>query len=85
MDPVSALSVAGVAFQLAGLCVSVPQALSNLRDNYDEAGRTIRNIKSFCSIIELAAGKIQDWLLWSLHSWTTPKSCRSSRTMSIRL
>jgi ABC-type transporter Mla subunit MlaD len=62
MDPVSALSVAGVACQLAGLCVLIPQSFSNLKDKYDDAGRTIRNIKRFCSTIGLAAQKIQDWL-----------------------
>ena len=62
MDPVSALSVAGVALQLAGLCVSVPKALSDIREKYNEADKTIRNIKYFCKAVELAARTIQAWL-----------------------
>ena len=62
MDPVSALSVAGVALQLAGLCMSVPKALSDTKQKYNEAGKTIRNMKYFCKAVELAAGNIQDWL-----------------------
>ncbi|KAH6614418.1 P-loop containing nucleoside triphosphate hydrolase protein [Chaetomium sp. MPI-SDFR-AT-0129] len=62
MDPVSALSVAGVVLQLAGLCVAVPQSLANLKGKYDEASKTISNIKRFCATIELAARHIQKWL-----------------------
>ncbi|KAK0726812.1 P-loop containing nucleoside triphosphate hydrolase protein, partial [Lasiosphaeria miniovina] len=62
MEPVSALSVAGVALQLARLCISVPKALSDIKQKYNEAGKTIRNIKYFCKAVELAAGNIQDWL-----------------------
>lgn len=62
MDPVSALSVVGVAIQLAGLCVSVPRSLGGFKDRYDEAGRTIRGIKQFCKVIEIAAGNIATWL-----------------------
>lgn len=72
MDPVSALSVAGVAFQLAGLCVSVPQSLANLKSKYDEASRTISNIKRFCATIELAARNIQKWLETTIASSGLP-------------
>jgi len=62
MDPVSALSVAGVALQLVGLCVSVSQSLSSLKDKYDEAGKTIRGIKRYCKVIEFAVRKVQHWI-----------------------
>ncbi|KAK4141433.1 P-loop containing nucleoside triphosphate hydrolase protein [Dichotomopilus funicola] len=72
MDPVSALSVAGVALQLAGLCVSVPQSLANLKGKYDEASKTISNIKRFCATIELAARHIQEWLETTIASSGRP-------------
>lgn len=62
MEPVSALSVAGVAVQLVVLCVSVSQSLSNLKDKYDEVGNTLRRIKRYCKVIEFAVRKIQHWI-----------------------
>jgi len=62
MDPISAVSVAGVALQLAGLCVSVPKALSKLKERYNAAPKTIRTIRSVCRTAELASQNISYWL-----------------------
>jgi hypothetical protein len=62
MDPVSALSVAGVALQLAGLCVKIPTALGKLKDRYNDAPKTIRTIRSVCKTAEIIAKNISTWL-----------------------